>query len=126
MKLNKVKIGETEYFIKYVNKINDIIKEIDNKVKLRTEILGLCYPRNGFWEPGKIVVKISDDAEKTADTVFHEITHAMFAEMMNQHPEYQKKLSSLYSDEFFIQKFSELLRDVLESMKVKKEKKKVI
>ena len=29
MKLTKVKIGRNEYNIKYVNKISDIIKEID-------------------------------------------------------------------------------------------------
>lgn len=121
MKLVKVKIGGTEYNIKYVNKISDDrIQKFNNFHFKKTETLGLCHPRQGFWEKGKIVVKIDDNADKTADTLFHEITHAIFAEMTMQYPKYQRKLNQLYSDEFFIQKFSEILRDVVESMKIER------
>ena len=116
MKLTKVKIGDTIYHIKYVEKISDIVREIDD-VKLRTEILGLCYPKDGFWEPGKIVVKISENPNKTANTVFHEITHALFTEMMYQSPQHKLKLNQLNNDEKFIQQFSEALRDIFESLK---------
>ena len=125
MKLTKVKIGDTEYKIKYVEKIKHIVHEIDNKIRLKTEILGMCYPRNGFWEPGKIVVKISDDPDNTADTVFHEITHAMLNEMMNECHNHKtcKNINELNNDEFFVQKFSELLRDVVTSMRIKRDNK---
>jgi len=123
MKLTKVKIGETIYDIKYVEKIKDIVQNIDNKIRLRTEILGMCYPRNGFWEPGKIIVKVSEDADKTADTVFHEIAHAMFNEMMIQSPKHRVKLNLLNNDELFVQQFSELLRDVITSIRIKRDNK---
>ena len=121
MKLTKVKIFGTEYNIKYVDKINDIVKETD-KIKLRTEVLGLCYPRYMFWEQGKIIVKISEDADKTAETVFHEITHTLFNEMIIESRKHRIKLNQLNNDEEFIQKFSEALRDIIESLKRDKTK----
>lgn len=118
MKLTKVKIGGTEYSIKYVDKISDDrIHKYNGFNFKKTETLGLCHPRQGLWDKGQIVVKIEDDVDKTADTLFHEITHAMFAEMTMQYPKYSRKLNQLYKDEFFIQRFSEILRDVIESMK---------
>lgn len=119
MKLMKINIAGTEYHIKYVEKISDIVRKID-KIKLRTEILGLCYPKNGFWEPGKIVVKISENSDETANTIFHEISHALLTEMIYQHPEHKSKLNMLNKDENFVQNFSEALRDVVESFKTKR------
>lgn len=96
----KIKIGKTEYTIKYVNRISQ------NKKKQKYTAGQIDYDKK--------IIKIIQDHKGDRDVLFHELTHGIFFEAFKENPQLHRKLFLLKSDERFIQKLSDILKEMFE------------
>ncbi len=99
----KIKINNTEYKIRFVNKLNN------GKTWGQVEFDGY---RHGELkkEPNTIILAKRDDWE---DTLFHEIVHILFAELSEKKPILKRQADRCNNSELFVDELSKLMKDVL-------------
>ena len=98
----QIKIGSKRYKIIYVNNISNVYDYA--KMEDGKEVKGLC-----IHDKKKILIKKEPDQE---GTLFHELSHAIIGELQEKVSKHNEKLNILRKDEVFIQKLSEILREM--------------
>jgi len=91
----KIKIGDSEYTIKYINRISG------NHKKNKTF---------GNFNYNKKLIKVTESCGEEEDTLFHELTHAILHELHDRNPKLERRLRQLYKDEEIVGDLSQILK----------------
>ncbi len=99
----KIKINNTEYKIRFVDKLRN------GKLWGQVEFGGLL--RNGELKKERNTIRLArrDDWE---DTLFHEIVHILLAELAEKKPVLKRQADRCDNNELFVDELSKLMKEV--------------